>query len=470
MRCHRFTPVFSRRDLLKVAANGFGLLALGDLLSRADNTPIDAQNPLLERKPHFAPRAKRIIFLFMHGGPSQVDTFDPKPLLTRDSGKPYPGQKPRVQFATTGNLLGSPWKFREYGESGLEISDLFPEVGRCADDLCVIRSVHADNSAHGGALLQLHTGSDTFVRPSIGSWITYGLGAENQNLPGFVTICPTLGHGGVQNWSSAFLPAAFQGTPIGHAGIKCKDATINDIRNDQRPDLQRLQLDLLKKMNEEHLQPHGPDRALEGRINSFELAYRMQAEAPPLLDLRDETKETLDLYGINTAPTDNFGRQCLLARRFAEKGVRFIQCTHSYKWDQHGALRKDHAKNALEVDKPIAGLLKDLKRRGLLNDTLVWWGGEFGRTPTAQGGDGRDHNPHAFSMWLAGGGVKGGFAYGATDDYGYYAVENKVHMHDLHATLLHLLGVDHEKLTFKYAGRDFRLTDVSGEVVKRIIA
>ncbi len=382
----------------------------------------------------------------MHGGPSQVDTFDPKPALKRDHGKPFPGQKPRVQFAATGNLLQSPWEFKKYGKSGLEVSDLFPHVGACADDLCVMRSIHADNSAHGGALLQLHTGSDTFVRPSIGSWVTYGLGTENQNLPGFITICPTLGHGGVQNWSSAFLPAAYQGTPLGNASVKAKDAAIKYIKNGETPtDLQRMQLDLLKQMNQDHLKTEGADQALEGRINAFELAFRMQSEAPELTDLSKESKETLKLYGVDEQPTDNFGRQCVIARRCAERGVRFIQVTHSYKWDQHGNLKADHSKNAKEVDKPIAGLLTDLKNRGLLKDTLVWWGGEFGRTPTAQGNDGRDHNPHAFSMWLAGGGVKGGMFYGATDDWGYYAVENKVHMHDLHATILQLDGAGPRK-------------------------
>ncbi len=476
MRCHRFVPTISRRELLRLSANSFGLLALGSLLGQTHAAPVPdrSKDPLAPRLPHFAARAKRVIFVFMHGGPSQVDTFDPKPALKRDHGKPYPGQKPRVQFAATGNLLQSPWEFKKYGQSGLEVSDLFPHVGACADDLCVIRSIHADNSAHGGALLQLHTGSDTFVRPSIGSWVTYGLGTENQNLPGFITICPTLGHGGVQNWSSAFLPAAYQGTPLGHAGIKARDASFKFIKNPEAsPDLQRLQLDLLQQMNGDQLERQAPDAALEGRINSFELAFRMQAEAPQLTDLSQETAETLDLYGVDgKSPTDNFGRQCLIARRCAERNVRFIQVTHSYKWDQHGNLKADHAKNALEVDKPIAGLLKDLKRRGLLQDTLVWWGGEFGRTPTAQGegaGAGRDHNPHAFSMWLAGGGVKGGTTYGATDEWGYYAADKKVHMHDLHATILHLLGFDHEKLTYRYAGRDFRLTDVAGTVVKDIM-
>jgi hypothetical protein len=464
--CNRFTPVLSRRELLRLSANGFGLLALADVL-RAHEAKVPSA--LAPRAPHFEARAKRIIFLFMHGGPSQVDTFDPKPMLKKHHGKPYPGQKPRVQFAATRDLLRSPWEFRPGGTSGLQVSDLFPEVRKCADDLCVIRSVHADNSAHGGALLQLHTGSDTFVRPSIGSWVTYGLGTENQNLPGFITLCPTLDHGGVQNWSSAFLPAAYQGTPIGQAAIPAKRARVTDITPGSAPELQRMQLDLLKQMNGDHLAVGGPDSALEARIGSFELAFRMQAEAPAVMDLSRESLKTLEMYGIGDGrSTDNFGRQCLTARRLAEAGVRFIQCSHSYKWDQHDNLKKDHARNALQVDQPIAALLADLKQRDLLKDTLVWWGGEFGRTPVAQGGDGRDHNPHAFSMWLAGGGVNGGMVHGATDDFGYYAVEEKVHMHDLHATILHLLGLDHEKLTYRHAGRDFRLTDVSGTVVKEL--
>ncbi len=468
--CNRFVPTFSRREFLRLSANGFGLLALASLLrpAAAAEPPPD---PLAPKPPHVAARAKRVIFLFMHGGPSQVDTFDPKPLLTRDHGKPYPGEKPRVQFAGTGNLLRSPWEFRKYGQSGTEVSDLFPQVGACADELCVVRSLHADNAAHGGALLQLHTGSDTAVRPSVGSWVTYGLGTANQNLPGFVTICPPLGHGGVQNWSSAFLPAACQGTPIGTAGVRAKDATIRHVKNPETPpDLQRLQLDLLGQMNRRHLEGCGPDAALEGRIASFELAFRMQAEVPELLDLSGETQATLRLYGVGEEPTDDFGRQCLLARRLAERGVRFLQCSHSYKWDQHGNLQAGHARSAREVDRPIAGLLIDLKRRGLLEDTLVWWGGEFGRTPAAQGDDGRDHNPHGFSMWLAGGGVKAGTVYGATDDYGWYAVQDKVHLHDLHATILHLLGLDHERLTFRHGGRDMRLTDVHGQVVAGLLA
>jgi hypothetical protein len=399
-----------------------------------------------------------------------VDTFDPKPLLTRENGKPYSGPRPRVVFAQTGNLLKSPWEFRKYGQSGIEVSDLFPEVGKRVDDLCILRSLHADNTAHGGALLQLHTGSDTFVRPSMGSWVTYGLGTENQNLPGFVTICPTLGHGGVQNWSSAFLPAYAQGTPIGNAAIKARDAKLAHLQSDLPAEIQRAQLDLLATMDREQQLHWGVDPQLESRISSFELAFRMQREAPTLMDIDAESKATKDLYGIGTEPTDDFGRQCLLARRFCEAGVRFVQVTHSYKWDQHGNLKNDHEKNAREVDKPIAGLLTDLKARGLLEDTLVLWGGEFGRTPTAQGGDGRDHNPHGFTMWMAGAGVKKGFVYGGTDDFGWFAQEDKMHVHDLHATLLHLLGIDHTRLTYRYAGRDFRLTDVHGVVAKKILS
>jgi hypothetical protein len=331
--------------------------------------------------------------------------------------------------------------------------------------------MHGSNSRHGGALLELHTGSDTFVRPSMGSWITYGLGTENQDLPGFITISPNLSHGGVNNWSSAFLPAVFQGTQIGISGVAADRAKVPFIINTATPrSLQRLELDLVQEMNRDHLAQAGVDQALEGRIASFELAFRMQAAAPEVQDISGESRATLALYGLDHEPTRDFGRQCLMARRFAERGVRFVQVSHSYKWDQHGGLKKDIARNALEVDQPVAGLLRDLKARGLLDDTLVLWGGEFGRTPTSQGDDGRDHNPHGYTMWLAGGGVKNGLVHGKTDDYGYYAVEDKVHVHDLHASILHLLGLDHTKLTYRYAGRDFRLTDVYGEVVKGILA
>ena len=477
MNTHR-PFIASRRNLLRGAAAGFGHVALTAMLARdaaagaATTTATAAgQNA---RSPHFHPRAKRIIFLFMKGGPSQVDTFDPKPRLQREHGGTFPFEQPRIQFAKTGKLLKSPWQFKQYGQSGLPVSELFPHVAKCVDDLCMVHSLHGTNPAHGGAALKLHTGSDNFVRPSMGSWVTYGLGSENENLPGFITICPTLAHGGVNNWGAAFLPARCQGTPLGNAAVPSDRVTVRHIRN-ERVNLatQRQQLDLLADMNREHLRLTGPDAALEGRIQSFELAFRMQAAMPEAQDVDSETEATKRLYGLDNPITANFGRQCLMARRFAERGVRFVQVTHSdsnVQWDQHGNLYKGHSKNAAEVDRPIAGLLRDLRSRGLLDDTLVLWGGEFGRTPTAQGTDGRDHNPHGFTVWLAGGGVRGGMAHGATDEYGYYAQQDKVHLHDLHATLLALLGLNHEKLTYRYAGRDFRLTDVEGHVVKEILA
>ncbi|QEL18937.1 DUF1501 domain-containing protein [Limnoglobus roseus] len=459
------TPVLSRRQALQSSAIGFGWLALADMLARAETA-----NPLAPKGPHFEPKAKRVIFLFMHGGPSQVDTFDYKPKLTADDGKPLPFPKPRVVSSATGNLLGSPWKFQQHGQSGAWVSELFPHVAKNVDDLCFVKSMHGSNSRHGGALLELHTGSDTFVRPSMGSWVNYGLGTENRDLPGFITICPSLSHGGVNNFSSAFLPAIYQGTPLGNSGVPSDRANVPFIAGTTSREQQRREIDLLGEMDRERLAQLGPDPALEGRIESFEMAFRMQSAAPAVHDLTKETKETKALYGLDDPATANFGRQCLLARRFAEAGVRFIQCSHSYKWDQHENLKADHTKNAKEVDLPIAGLLTDLKRRGLLKDTLVLWGGEFGRTPVAQGKNGRDHNPHGFTMFLAGGGIKPGISYGATDEYGYYSVADKVHFHDLHATMLHLLGLNHLKLTYRHAGRDFRLTDVHGEVVKGILA
>jgi hypothetical protein len=464
----------SRRRMLQSAAIGFGHLAASALLAETATAGDGGVNPLTARTTHFPPRAKRIIFLFMKGGPSSVDTFDYKPALQRDDGKELPFAKPRVQFAPTGKLLRSPWKFRPAGQSGIPISELFPHVARCADQICFLHSVHGTNAAHGGALLKLHTGSDRFVRPSMGSWVLYGLGTENENLPGFITICPTLAHGGVKNWSSAFLPAYYQGMPLGVASQPATQATLKYAHNPHTPaDLQRVQLDLLRQLNEDHLESSGPHADLEARLQSFELAFRMQTEMPTIEDISQESPATLEMYGLNDPITANFGRQCLLARRFAERGVRFVQVTHSdayVQWDQHSELKQGHSKNALEVDRPIAALLTDLQQRGLLADTLVLWGGEFGRTPTMQGADGRDHNPEGFTMWMAGGGVKAGFRYGATDEYGYYAVEQRLHVHDLHATLLHLMGLDHRQLTYRYAGRDFRLTDVAGEPALEILA
>lgn len=474
------STIWDRRRLLQHSAVGFGGLALASLLARdslaEESKSLKAENinPLTAKLPHFAARAKRIVFLFMKGGPSHVDTFDPKPALVRAHGQPPPFELPTVTFAKQGNLLKSPWKFKQYGQSGLPVSDLFPHVAQHVDDLCILRSVHGTNPAHGGALLKLHTGSDQFVRPSLGAWVTYGLGTENENLPAFVTLCPTLAHGGVNNWGAAFLPAYCQGTPIGNASLPAKQAVVKHVRNSRYGmDLQREQLDLLQAMNQQHLASRERDAALVGRLHSFELAFGMQAKMPEIQDLSRESAETQRQYGIDDPITEDYGRQCLMARRFLEAGVRFVQVTHSdsdVQWDQHGNLYQGHTKNAAEVDKPIAGFLKDLKDRDLLRDTLVLWGGEFGRTPTAQGTDGRDHNPHGFTMWMAGGGVKGGMAYGATDEFGYYAVENKMHVHDLHATLLHLMGLDHQRLTFQYAGRDFRLTDVAGKVAEGIFA
>ena len=450
------SPRPSRRQLLQTAAAGFAIPALGDLLSRQSF----ANAPSVRD-----PKVKRVIFLFMYGGPSSVDTFDYKPRLTKDHGKPLPFNKPRIQFRQTKSLYGSPWKFRQYGESGTWVSDLFPHVAAHADKLTFVHSLHGSNAAHGAALLKIHTGTDTFVRPSMGAWISYGLGSENSNLPTFVTIDPTLNHGGQQNYGAAFLPAQHQGVRV-----YGQDLSINDLMPADGPGIQEARLELLQRLNR---QQHEGSHALDSRIRSFELAFQMQRAAPEALDLNSETKATRQLYGIDEKQTSAFGRQCLLARRLAERGVRFIQCTHregdSITWDDHSRLDTHHPKLAGSVDRPIAGLLTDLSQRGLLADTLVIWGGEFGRTPTAEGGNGRDHNPHGFTWWLAGGGLKPGFHFGATDEYGYYATEDRVHIHDLHATLLHLMGLDHEKLTWRHSGRDFRLTDVHGHVIDEIL-
>ena len=476
-----------RRAALKSTAIGFGQLAFASLLQQqgwcnggdTSSEPISGSSESNDAGgivlgPHHKARAKRVVFLFMKGGPSHVDTFDPKPMLDRHHGKPLPFPLPRVTFAKQGNLLKSPWKFRKYGQSGLPVSDLFPHVAKHVDDLCILRSVHGTNPAHGGALLKLHTGSDQFVRPSMGAWVTYGLGTENENLPAFVTICPTLAHGGVNNWGAAFLPASCQGTPMGNASMSSTKATVKHIANAKldKSD-QRKQMDFISMLNQRHLSENPDEQVLSSRLDSFELAFRMQSSMPEIQSISGESQATQRLYGIDDPVTEDFGRQCLMARRLIERGVRFVQVTHSdseVQWDQHSNLYHGHTKNSAEVDKPIAGFLMDLKQRGLLSDTLVLWGGEFGRTPTAQGNNGRDHNPHGFTMWMAGGGVKGGYAYGSTDDYGYYAAENKMHVHDLHATILHLLGINHERLTYHHAGRDFRLTDVAGRVATDIFA
>jgi len=454
----------SRRDLLKVGSCGFGYLALAGLCSQASAS---SRNPLAPKSPHFEPKAKRVIFMFMQGGPSHVDTFDYKPQLESHDGQPVGSQGGNARAR---KLMKSPWKFSQHGDSGLWLSELFPHLADRADDLCLLNSMHTDLPNHPQAAVQMHTGSFQFVRPSIGSWVLYGLGTENQELPGFITLNPLARIGGAQNYGSAFLPAPFQGTRIGGEGEKLASARIPHITNARLSgELQRRQLDLLQSMNRERLEQDAVNSQLEGVIESYELAFRMQGAVPRLMDVSDETQATLDEYGIGERATDDFGRQCLLARRFAEAGVRFIELSHS-GWDQHNNLRARLTANTQAIDKPVAALLTDLARRGLLDETLVVWGGEFGRTPGAQREDGRDHNATGFSMWMAGGGVKGGIRYGATDEHGITAVENKVHVHDLHATILHLLGLDHERLTYRYSGRDFRLTDVYGRVVNEIMS
>ncbi len=471
------SSLFTRRSALQTLGCGFGYLALAGLAAREQARA--AAHPLAPKAPHHQPRAKRIIFLFMQGGVSHVDSFDYKPRLLKDDGRMMDFADLRA-LAKTGKspqqrVMKPLWDFAQRGESGLWASDLFPEMAKHMDDLCVIRSMHTEGIAHGPATLFLHTGTTTFVRPSMGAWVTYGLGTENENLPGFVTISPSLGNGGPRNYGNAFLPATYQGTAIGRAGLAARDSSIRNLQPPRSMEEAKRQFDLLRDLNAEQLRQKPGDSELEAVINSYELAWRMQGAAPDVIDFRGESPETLALYGIKEKGTDNFGRQCLLARRMCEAGVRFIQVnygdnTNNPAWDQHSNMKK-HADHAHAVDKPVAGLLADLKQRGLLEDTIVWWGGEFGRTPYAENnGTGRDHNPAGFSVWLAGGGFKRGVAYGETDEFGHHAVVDKVHMHDLHATLLHALGLDHEKLTYRHAGRDFRLTDVYGHVVHDLFA
>ena len=467
----------SRRGALRAAGCGLGSLGLAQMLAGA----AAPENPLAPKLPHYAARAKRVIFLFMHGGPSSIDTFDPKERLIRDHGKPLPIKRP-LAFAdeSPGPLMKSPWAFKNGGQSGIPVSDLFPYTREMVDELCVIRSLVGEGVDHGAALLQTFTGSSTFVRPSLGAWTVYGLGTENQDLPGYITIKPTLSHGGAKNFASAFLPGAYQGTPIGHSGMKVEEIKAEPIQylvnKGLTPEQQRFELDMIQNINRKHQEVRAVDTNLEARIQAFELAFRMQTEAPEAFDLARESDATRKLYGMDEAGTRDFGWQCLMARRLAERGVRFIQINHEYGpgnevgWDAHSELIRLHTKTARMVDRPIYGLLTDLKARGLLEDTLVCWSGEFGRTPISQAGDGRDHNPYGYSMWMAGGGVKGGLAYGATDDYGYYAVENRMHIHDLHATMLHLCGLDHKRLTYFHGGRHHRLTDVAGEVAMGVLA
>jgi hypothetical protein len=397
----------------------------------------------------------------MRGAPSHIDTFDYKPLLDRDSGKPGPRQGTE--------LLGSRWKFSQHGQSGQWMSELFPELATCADDLCFLRGMQTDIPAHPQAYLQMHTGSAQFVRPSLGAWTHYGLGSLNENLPGFVTLTPASGFGGAQNYGSAFLPAHFQGTRIGTSGRPIAGARVANLSPRLEATAQEAELRLINAFNRSKVEREQQAPQIEGLIKSYELGYRMQSEMPGVMDIEKETPATRNLYGIDDPTTEDFGRKCLLARRMVEAGVRFIEINHG-DWDHHRDLGTALPASCAGVDKPLRGLINDLKSRGLLDDTLVIWGGEFGRTPHAEGSDGRDHNVKAFTMWMAGGGVKAGYSHGVTDDYGYEAVEGKTPIVDWHATILHLLGLDHEKLTYRHAGRDFRLTDVSGRVIKEIVA
>jgi hypothetical protein len=456
----------SRRQMLKTFSSGFGYLAFSSLATMAAaNEKRAAGGPLEPKDPHFEPKAKRVIFLCMRGGPSHLDTFDYKPNLIKSDGK-------TGQFR--GTLLKSPWEFKQRGKGGLWISELLPEIGSLSDELCLLRGMHTDQPVHPRAMTQMHTGNAQFVRPSLGAWTLYGLGSENASLPGFVSLNPAAGT--AQSYGSAFLPAVYQGTKLGSAsrrGGRGRTGSVGQVPDIKNPRYssrqQKQQLDFVQRLNEEKLKRDKVQPDVEGVIESYELAFRMQSAMPELMDLSRESQQTLDLYGIGDGATDSFGRQCLLARRFSESGVRFVEITHG-NWDTHFGMSTQLPNLCEQIDKPIAGLLTDLKRRGMLKDTLVIWAGEFGRTPYAQNGDGRDHNNKGYTTWLAGGGVKGGFSFGATDDLGAEAVEGKCHIHDWHATILHLLGLDHEQLTYRYAGRDFRLTDVAGSVVNEIVA
>jgi hypothetical protein len=479
IRSDNQTPPLTRRELLSRSGMGFGALALQHLLSgtaAAEQSSPSGINPLLPKQPQFPATAKRVIHIFANGGPSHLDTFDPKPALTKYAGQPMPGETPRTE-RKTGALFASPFRFRKYGQSGLDVSELFPHVAQHADELCVVRSMYADVPNHEPSLLLMNTGEARLVRPSMGSWLTYGLGTDNQNLPAFVAMCP----GGYpiqesQNWQAGFLPGVYQGTYI-DTKHKSIDKLIENVRNERIGLVdQRRQLDLLQNLNRLHQAPRAEDSQLESRIQSFELAYRMQMEAAEVFDVSREPQYVLDAYGPGVQ-----ARQLLIARRLVEHGVRYVQVWHGagQPWDNHDDIETQHRKLAGQCDRGIGALLSDLRQRGMLEDTLVIWGGEFGRTPTVelpkeganQGKvNGRDHNHWGFTTWLAGGGVRGGYVHGATDEFGFKAVENRVHVHDLHATLLKLLGFDHEKFTYRWAGRDYRLTDVHGRVINELIA
>jgi len=464
---------YDRRRWLLRAAQGSGVLAWSPFMAATSNAyggpNLTPGGPYVVRAPHYPARAKRCIFLYMPGGPSQVDLFDPKPRVIRDHGQPLPFEKPKLERTRTGNLFGSPWRFERHGQCGTEISELLPYTAAHLDKMCVIRSMVADNINHTGAALQMMTGEQAFSRPCMGAWLLYGLGTENQNLPGFVVLCPAAVFQGAQLWAASFLPSAFQGTLV-----RDMDNPIANL-SDPLKDVARQQrkLTALRQLNQRHKLVRNNQSTLDARDAAFDLAYRMQQEAPEAFDLTQESSATHALYGTSDATTQLFGRQCLLARRLVERGVRFVQVFDApvnNAWDHHGDIRNRLPKSCRAVDQPIAALLHDLESRGLLEDTLVLWGGEFGRSPTAQGSDGREHHPFGFTMWMAGGGIRGGMVHGATDEYGWHAVQDRVHVHDLHATILHLMGFDHTRLTVRHAGRDYRLTDVHGNVVQPILA
>ncbi|MFN0170484.1 MAG: DUF1501 domain-containing protein [Bryobacteraceae bacterium] len=465
----------SRREVLARASTGFGLLSLTGLM--AGQTRSAEPNPLAPRKPHFPPKVKHVIFCFMSGGVSHIDSFDPKPRLEKEAGQPMPMPIERTMFNQNGNIFPSPWKFQNYGQCGMPVSDLFPHMGSCADDLAVIRSMTVKFMEHAQGNFYFHCGQPFSGFPSMGAWTTYGLGNLTENLPGFVVLgSGEIPLGGINVYGNGFLPAIHQGSFL----YPERDEPLQDIRPKEADRLQRRKLGFIDSVDRGFLQAAGMDPQVEAAIANYEIAYRMQSAVPELVDLKGETEATRKLYGLDSENPGKaaYARQCLLARRLIERGVRFVELTivppkglgGGNSWDQHSKLKEGHTDNAFQVDQPIAGLIKDLKARGLFEQTLIIWSGEFGRTPFSQGKDGRDHNPFGFSLWLAGGGIKGGTIYGQTDEYGYHVVENPLMIHDLHATVLHLMGIDHERLTFRFGGRDFRLTDVHGRVIREVLA
>ncbi len=468
----------SRRELIFRAGAGFSGLALTALLDQNHLLAAEPQqqraNPLAAKPPQFPAKAKSVIFLFMYGGVSHVDTFDPKPELTKNHGKPMNKGKVDVFFGNPGNLMASPYTFKKYGQCGTEVSELYPHLAQKVDDLCLVRSVYTTSNNHSPAIFQMNSGNMRPGNPSLGSWVTYGLGSENENLPAYIVMYDWRGGpiGGAPNWSSGFMPAAFQGTAFRSGNVPIVD--LNPPRGVD-PHLQRAELDFIQKMNQEHLARHAANSDLDARIASYELAFQMQTHAPEAVDISKESEATKKLYGIGEKTTDYFGRQCLIARRLVERGVRFIQLYsggghQQESWDAHYGLDENHRLHCAETDRPMAGLINDLKARGLLDSTLIVWGGEFGRMPISQSAIGRDHNPHGFTMWLAGGGVKGGQVIGATDEYGYKAEVEPYSVHDLHVTILHAMGLDHRKLTYYYGGRDQRLTNFGGDPILKVFA